>query len=264
MKPIRQSVAGVLVALGVATLWYMMPEPVSAQTPAPKVFTACYVPLAGLVYLVGEEKTPADCLLKTHVKFSWNQQGPKGDKGDKGDPGVAGNLALAGQTCPAGQFVTGFSSGGTIVCVAQGAEAPPPPPPPPAPFVGTWALTPTISTPCTGSPFIPSISMDQIMTSVSSPGQLSVVARTKIGGFTTFPSLPVAFDQAAGTFAGSSGQVTQQVTGSGVSLTVSGSIAITGGFTGPDGPLTATVELSGFTFVGTALGPVNAQCNPVT
>jgi hypothetical protein len=46
--------------------------------------------------------------------------GPKGDKGDKGDTGPTGppgpGVDLAGQTCPAGAFVTGFNAAGNIVC----------------------------------------------------------------------------------------------------------------------------------------------------
>lgn len=45
-----------------------------------------------------------------------------------------------GQTCPEGQFVTGFSTTGAIVCAVPGAVTPPPPPPPPppAPIPESW------------------------------------------------------------------------------------------------------------------------------
>ena len=52
-------------------------------------------------------------------------QGLQGDKGDTGGVGLTGeqgpqgepgNLALAGQMCPAGQYVTGFDENGAIVC----------------------------------------------------------------------------------------------------------------------------------------------------
>ena len=39
----------------------------------------------------------------------------KGDKGDTGDPG---NLALAGDVCPLGEFLAGFDGAGDIVCRA--------------------------------------------------------------------------------------------------------------------------------------------------
>jgi len=45
-----------------------------AQTtppPAPKVFHACYVPLTGTVYRVGETGIHATCTSDTHVPFSW-------------------------------------------------------------------------------------------------------------------------------------------------------------------------------------------------
>ena len=43
-------------------------------------------------------------------------QGEKGDKGDPGAPGVLGNLALAGQLCPPGVPLRGFSASGSLVC----------------------------------------------------------------------------------------------------------------------------------------------------
>ena len=43
-------------------------------------------------------------------------QGPPGPEGPQGPQGPPGNLALAGQTCPQGQFVTGFDTSGNIVC----------------------------------------------------------------------------------------------------------------------------------------------------
>jgi hypothetical protein len=43
-------------------------------------------------------------------------QGPKGDTGGPGATGSAGINAAAGQTCPTGQFVTGFDAGGNITC----------------------------------------------------------------------------------------------------------------------------------------------------
>lgn len=46
-----------------------------------------------------------------------------------------------GQLCPEGQFVTGFSTTGAIVCAAPGSVTPPPPPPPPpppAPIPESW------------------------------------------------------------------------------------------------------------------------------
>jgi len=48
--------------------------------------------------------------------------GPQGEKGDKGDPGtpgapgMPGHLALAGQTCPPGVPLRGFSASGRLVC----------------------------------------------------------------------------------------------------------------------------------------------------
>lgn len=44
--------------------------------------------------------------------------GPKGDPGEKGDSGI---LAVAGKSCPAGRFVTGFSLTGDLICSANAA-----------------------------------------------------------------------------------------------------------------------------------------------
>ncbi|WP_310962633.1 hypothetical protein [Nocardioides terrisoli] len=64
-------------------------------------------------------------------------QGPKGDtgaqgpKGDTGATGPAGTNVAAGQFCPSGQFVTGFTAqhratpGGKIVCAAPTSTPPP-------------------------------------------------------------------------------------------------------------------------------------------
>jgi hypothetical protein len=42
--------------------------------------------------------------------------GPPGEKGDKGDPGMPGHLALAGQMCPPGVPLRGFTASGGLVC----------------------------------------------------------------------------------------------------------------------------------------------------
>ncbi|MGD9265059.1 MAG: hypothetical protein PVJ71_04700 [Lysobacterales bacterium] len=45
-------------------------------------------------------------------------QGPEGEQGAQGEPGLPGNVALAGQSCPEGQLITGFDETGNIVCAA--------------------------------------------------------------------------------------------------------------------------------------------------
>ncbi len=44
--------------------------------------------------------------------------GPQGPQGPKGDTGPAGVNVAAGQSCPTGQFVMGFTSNGDISCAA--------------------------------------------------------------------------------------------------------------------------------------------------
>ena len=43
-------------------------------------------------------------------------QGPQGEAGPQGEQGLPGNLALAGQNCPLGQYLRGFDEQGNILC----------------------------------------------------------------------------------------------------------------------------------------------------
>jgi len=51
-------------------------------------------------------------------------QGPKGDTGATGPAGPPGTNVAAGQSCPTGQFVSGFDAGGNIICKAPAAPCP--------------------------------------------------------------------------------------------------------------------------------------------
>jgi hypothetical protein len=72
----------------------------AAADPIPPTIEACYVPASGTIYRVDTPTSPApgapkQCLSATHVRFTWNQQGPAGPpgpKGDKGDPGSAASI----------------------------------------------------------------------------------------------------------------------------------------------------------------------------
>lgn len=57
--------------------------PVWAQTPtvAPKVFYACYVPLAGVVYRIREPGLLQGCSTTEHVQFSWTDGVASNDHG---------------------------------------------------------------------------------------------------------------------------------------------------------------------------------------
>jgi uncharacterized protein YjbI with pentapeptide repeats len=111
------------------------------------VIQACY-DSGGNVKVVAALPCP-----RGYTPLAWNQQGPAGTdgapgesayrtwldlgnagteqdfidslQGSAGTDGQDGNLALAGQSCPQGQFVTGFDHSGNIVC-----DGSPPPPPP--------------------------------------------------------------------------------------------------------------------------------------
>jgi len=58
-------------------------------------------------------------------------QGPQGDVGPQGPQGEPGILALEGQSCPPGEFVTAFGAGGTLVCAAPDTTGGTPEPPGP-------------------------------------------------------------------------------------------------------------------------------------
>ena len=83
------------------------------------VIHACFVPRAGLLYVIKEPELLLSCLTVPvqHSAISWNRQGPKGDKGpagaagppgadgaagDKGPPGLAGAHGVVGDPGPTG------------------------------------------------------------------------------------------------------------------------------------------------------------------
>jgi hypothetical protein len=78
MNRTRLAIVGALALLSAA-------NPARAQEPAaPTVLWACYVPLTGTVYRIAPEGISGlrtDCSSTSHVKFSWNQQGPAGPAG---------------------------------------------------------------------------------------------------------------------------------------------------------------------------------------
>lgn len=65
----------------------------SAQAAADPLY-ACYVPSSGTVYRIRTTNAPPACVDPTHVAFSWNTAGPKGDAGVAGGPGSPGVSAL--------------------------------------------------------------------------------------------------------------------------------------------------------------------------
>jgi hypothetical protein len=105
-----------------------------SSTPA-VTYYACLSKVGGVLYNVNTTAAPK-CILKD-TDVSWNQVGPTGATGATGSPGPAGatgspgpagatgspgptgpagtNVA-AGQSCPAGEFVTGFDETGNIIC----------------------------------------------------------------------------------------------------------------------------------------------------
>ena len=80
---------------------------------------ACVSKKLGIIRIVD----PSSTCTKFENPLDWSVvgvQGPQGEKGDKGDVGDAGLTGppgtISAQTCPSGQFTTGFSSSGEIIC----------------------------------------------------------------------------------------------------------------------------------------------------
>jgi hypothetical protein len=57
------------------------PEGFASLIDPSTTYYACYVPSSGTVYRIKTADTPSACTKPTHVEFSWNHQGPKGDPG---------------------------------------------------------------------------------------------------------------------------------------------------------------------------------------
>jgi len=222
-----------LAAAGLSMVVAALPVRVSAQT-TDQILYACYIPLVGVVYRIKAPGLPTACLLKSHIEFSWNAQGPKGDRGDTGP---AGNLALAGQSCPMNYFIAGFNSTGGLVCRNTDGQEPPttqPPPPPPNPFTGNWAVTPALMTNCTvsGPPtFSGAVTLVGFTTSVSTNNILSIqLVGSSFGStiplgtitvqLTDPPTFPVAVSAVGGTVA-----VTQGLLAGSVNYDVTGDFA---------------------------------------
>jgi hypothetical protein len=94
--------AAVLVPLGAARA--------GAQSGAPPVVDACYVPASGTIYRIDTPESPTPgapngCRNSQHVRFRWNQQGPAGGigaVGKPGEPGEPGEPGAAGAQGPVG------------------------------------------------------------------------------------------------------------------------------------------------------------------
>jgi hypothetical protein len=88
------------------------------------VINGCYEKRIGILRVIDAEAGKRCTSLEAAI--SWNQQGPQGLQGERGLQGVrgpqgeSGKLALAGQACPEGRFVTGFDSAGNVTCSGGG------------------------------------------------------------------------------------------------------------------------------------------------
>jgi hypothetical protein len=87
------------------------------------VISGCYEKRTGLLRVIDTEAGKKCTTFETPI--SWNQkgeqglqgiQGERGPAGERGPQGESGKLGLAGQSCPEGQFATGFDSAGDLTC----------------------------------------------------------------------------------------------------------------------------------------------------
>ncbi|HEU4866826.1 MAG TPA: putative metal-binding motif-containing protein [Actinomycetota bacterium] len=97
-----------------------------AQTTAPSNIVACVHKTTGNLRVVGS----ADDCRSQETALEWSREGgasvgpegpegpagPEGPEGPQGPPGIS----VAGQRCPAGQFVVGFEADGDLICEAAG------------------------------------------------------------------------------------------------------------------------------------------------
>ena len=112
-------VAGVALGAGIAVANI-------ASSDSPNVIHACVNKVLKTVRIVN---APTDC-RSWENSLSWNETGEPGPQGPQGLPG---NLALAGQGCPEGEFVTGFDAGGNIICSSASPPVTPTPTATPTP-----------------------------------------------------------------------------------------------------------------------------------
>lgn len=223
----------------IAALTLAIQGPAKAQTNStPPTYFACYIPLVGVVYRIKEQGLPTACVSKSHVEFNWNQAGPKGDQGERGEQGPPGNLALAGQGCPTGFFVSSFSSTGSVVCRNLQGEGPSDPPPPPPPgghaLDGNWTLSPRLTMNC-GLFDAVTITVSGTSTQVTAPGVIRFNVRgSGNNGFFELP-FDVPLDETDNSFAGTA---TAQTEGGTFTTTFHGQFTTTSSFT-------ASVQMGG-------------------
>jgi hypothetical protein len=105
------------------------------------VIHGCYQKNVGNLRVI--DPSEGESCRPSEIPISWSQTGPTGSQGAQGPTGdtgtagaagatgatgaagatgatgpqgVPGNLALAGKSCPSGEFVTGFDSAGNLIC----------------------------------------------------------------------------------------------------------------------------------------------------
>ena len=61
--------AGFIALVLALALGLALPGTARAQS---TTYTACYVPDAGAIYMIGQQDTPSSCLESSHVEFSWS------------------------------------------------------------------------------------------------------------------------------------------------------------------------------------------------
>lgn len=99
-----------------------------AQTTAASTIVACVHKTTGHLRVVGS----ADDCKSQETVLEWSRdggtsvgpEGPEGPEGPRGPEGPQGppGISVAGQRCPAGQFVVGFEADGDLICEAVGGS----------------------------------------------------------------------------------------------------------------------------------------------
>ena len=84
-----------MIRLAAATAVLAIAATLAPATAEAQTMSACYTNKNGTMYRVGTPNTPANCTSNSHVKETWNVQGPQGPQGVKGANGVSGYEIIA-------------------------------------------------------------------------------------------------------------------------------------------------------------------------
>ncbi len=96
--------------------------PTSAEAQTAPVLHACFVPNSGVVYRIKGPGLRESCSGKSHVEFSWNEEGIQGQTGPMGAMGLSGSDGADGAQGTAGADGADGADGAQGPAGADGAD----------------------------------------------------------------------------------------------------------------------------------------------